>query len=266
MYIRLETEEYPYNLLKEVFSSRGADEEFEKLKQNPPPDLEEGLNRVLETINPKEKEAIYLRYRDKLTYREIGEMLQCSPRTIRRHLVKGCAKLYHPSRRRFIQYGLKRATSDILKREAEEALYDVVKTIASIQFARRANARYRKAIEDSKIGTGLGGSIYLTATMKKILISQGIYTVRDFMRTDLEELGKRCRIRSDVMTKFRALRNDYSDRIEDRVVLEPVYHSKDHSSFHENSCDDWFDKPCTSDDDGGEDNEQEKIERVYVHD
>lgn len=70
--------EYPYNLIADVFALDRND----KWKEcNIPEDLEKTTEFILENvlISQRNKEIIYARYKDNMTYIEIGEKFEISP-------------------------------------------------------------------------------------------------------------------------------------------------------------------------------------------
>lgn len=106
-------EGFPYNLWMEIF----GDMPEEPLVQ----DQVDGIFAALDTLTPREKDAILYCYRDGMTLEQAGRKFNISRERLRQIVAKGCRKLQHQSRRWLIEYGAEgwKAQSTYAKRKAE---------------------------------------------------------------------------------------------------------------------------------------------------
>lgn len=95
--------EYPENLLCAIFNKFSFDEigancDIETAKQR----MELKTNSLL----PREKEMLLLRFRQRLTYKEVGEKYGLCKERIRQIECKSLRKMRHPKRSKFILLGV----------------------------------------------------------------------------------------------------------------------------------------------------------------
>lgn len=91
------TEGFPYNLWMEVF----GEPPVEPLAD----DQVAGIYAALDTLTPREKDAILIYYRDGMTLERAGRKLNITRERVRQVIAKGCRKLCHQSRRLLFEYG-----------------------------------------------------------------------------------------------------------------------------------------------------------------
>lgn len=106
-------EGFPYNLWMKIF----GDMPEEPLVQ----DQVDGIFAALDTLTPREKDAILYCYRDGMTLEQAGRKFNITRERLRQIVAKGCRKLRHQSRRWLIEYGAEgwKAQSTYAKRKAE---------------------------------------------------------------------------------------------------------------------------------------------------
>ena len=112
---------WPYNLIESIYMTEGnADVEFD----------EDGLEEAISTLQPRETEAINLRFREELSLSSVATALGLSTERARQVIAKACRKLRHPARMKIIRYGSKNAEKmkELVERERaiqkkEEELY-----------------------------------------------------------------------------------------------------------------------------------------------
>lgn len=94
---------YPYNVIKEVLM-------YENISiSDISEDMVEGYYYALTTLpkNQQGQEIVELKFKERMTYSEIGEKLGENRDTISRYKNKAFRQLRHPSRSKYIKYGLK---------------------------------------------------------------------------------------------------------------------------------------------------------------
>lgn len=90
---------YPLNLINAVSGERLVEREL-------PADAPKGLEYALEELQDQRMaETLRLRFRDRLTYREIGERYGLTAQSVRQIADKGLRRLRHPSRYYYIRHG-----------------------------------------------------------------------------------------------------------------------------------------------------------------
>lgn len=106
-------EGFPYNLWMEIF----GDMPEEPIAQ----DQVDGIFAALDTLTPREKDAILYYYRDGMTLEQAARKFNITRERLRQIVAKGCRKLRHQSRRWLIEYGAEgwKAQSTYAKRKAE---------------------------------------------------------------------------------------------------------------------------------------------------
>ena len=90
---------WPYNLLDDIFR-----EPFDHLMSD---DEMDGLMESIKSLTPKEQMAIDNYYRKGMLLDEVGAAFGVKRERARQIIAKGVRKLRHPSRAKFIKYGLK---------------------------------------------------------------------------------------------------------------------------------------------------------------
>ena len=93
------TKDYPLNLLDVL-----AGEEWE---HDIPVDFEGSLAYVLATLTKREQNVIIQRFKECRTYEDIGKDYNITRERIRQLEAKGLRKLRHPTRMKFLKYGIK---------------------------------------------------------------------------------------------------------------------------------------------------------------
>ena len=84
--------DYPVNLLKDLFMCK-------QLPDNTADGFETTLQSVLDEIPERHKTALLRRYKDQMTFREVGNALGVSPQRAVQLVCRGLSMLAHPKRR-----------------------------------------------------------------------------------------------------------------------------------------------------------------------
>lgn len=100
---------YPDNLLYDIF---GGDWEYPR-----PADFDGSLEYVLHLLTERERRILGFRYKEGLTYEEIGKRECVTRERIRQINAKALRKLHHPGRLGYLKYGV----SGVIARETESA-------------------------------------------------------------------------------------------------------------------------------------------------
>ena len=100
---------YPDNLLYDIF---GGEWEFPR-----PGDFDGSLEYVLRTLTERERLVLDFRYKDGLTFEEIGKRECVTRERIRQIHAKSLRKLRHPERLNYLKYGV----SGVIVRQTENA-------------------------------------------------------------------------------------------------------------------------------------------------
>ena len=100
---------YPDNLLYALFD---RDWEYPR-----PTDFDGSLEYVLHSLTERERRVLDFRYKDGLTYEEIGKRECVTRERIRQINAKSIRKLRHPGRLNYLKYGI----SGVIARQTESA-------------------------------------------------------------------------------------------------------------------------------------------------
>ena len=100
---------YPDNLLYDIFCGEW---EFPR-----PGDFDGSLEYVLHTLTERERRVLDFRYKDGLTFEEIGKRFCVTRERIRQIHAKSLRKLRHPGRLNYLKYGV----SGVVARKTESA-------------------------------------------------------------------------------------------------------------------------------------------------
>lgn len=100
---------YPDNLLYDIF---GGEWEFPR-----PADFDGSLEYVLHTLTERERRVLDFRYKDGLTFEEIGKRECVTRERIRQIHAKSLRKLRRPERLYYLKYGV----SGVIRRKSESA-------------------------------------------------------------------------------------------------------------------------------------------------
>ena len=100
---------YPENLLYDIF---GGEWEYPR-----PGDFDGSLEYVLHTLTERERRVLDFRYKEGLTYEEIGKRFCVTRERIRQIHAKSFRKLRHPRRLNYLKYGV----SGVIARKTESA-------------------------------------------------------------------------------------------------------------------------------------------------
>ena len=103
------THPYPDNLLYDIF---GGEWEFPR-----PSDFDGSLEYVLHSLAERERRVLDFRYKDGLTFEEIGKRFCVTRERIRQIHAKALRKLRHPGRLNYLKYGV----SGVIDRKTENA-------------------------------------------------------------------------------------------------------------------------------------------------
>lgn len=100
---------YPDNLLYDIF---GGEWEYPR-----PADFDGSLEYVLHLLTERERRVLDFRYKDGLTFEEIGNHFCVTRERIRQIHAKSFRKLRHPGRLNYLKYGV----SGVIARQTESA-------------------------------------------------------------------------------------------------------------------------------------------------
>ena len=100
---------YPENLLYDIF---GGEWEYPR-----PADFDGSLEYVLHSLTERERRILDFRYKDGLTFEEIGKRFCVTRERIRQIHAKALRKLRHPGRLNYLKYGI----SGVIARQTESA-------------------------------------------------------------------------------------------------------------------------------------------------
>ena len=103
------TKNYPDNLLYDIF---GCEWEFPL-----PADFDGSLEYVLHSLTERERRVLDFRYKDGLTFEEIGKRFCVTRERIRQIYIRALIKLRNPGRLNYLKYGI----SGVIARKTESA-------------------------------------------------------------------------------------------------------------------------------------------------
>lgn len=102
--------EFPLGLLDDLFGDPNAVPEL-------PPDFDGSLAYVMSTLDYRTTECILMRYQNHMTFADIALNFGVTRSRVQQIVARGMRKLRHPSRLRFIKYGV----AEVLRRETARA-------------------------------------------------------------------------------------------------------------------------------------------------
>lgn len=141
---------YPYNLIENVNISYTPKEELELILENGMSDDQmDGFNFILEkNFDERTLKLIEYRYKDKLTYREIGDKVNLTDSRVREIIVKVLRRFRHPESIRILKYGLKGYEEFLEERARKEEEKLAGSYITEREFGTRIhNALFRAGIK-----------------------------------------------------------------------------------------------------------------------
>lgn len=103
--------EFPRNIFESIYGRRG-DQDFVVSRE-----MYAGLVVALSMLTEKEEKILYLRFKDKMSYKEIGAIYNLSSDRIRQIVEKALRRLRHPARSRYFHYGIE----GVIEKEVEKA-------------------------------------------------------------------------------------------------------------------------------------------------
>ena len=174
---------YPYNLLEEIFGDI-SDMEI-------PADILESLDYALSTLAENEEKILRMRCQEGKTYREIGEIFHLSTSRIQQITARSKRKLRHPSRTKYLKFGIAEIEKRKTKIDPATAIEDLnlsyrafnclkragintVKDIICMGSTELANIRNLGKISYHEVVSALGQSgISLESTQTKIIGRSG---------------------------------------------------------------------------------------------
>lgn len=183
--------EWPSNLIYDIF---GDDE----LCKNPPKDIMPSIEYALFQLgisrDPRYVEFIRLRYKDKLSYNEIGMCVNLTTETIRKHMLKAIRYFRSPKISGYIKYGIE----GFIKHQIKE----------TIRFSYQQG--YHNGVNDCKDNNSDPDFI-------KVLLSQ------DILHLDLSVRAYHCLKRRGVCTVQDILKFDKDDLLRTRNMGIKTY-------------------------------------------
>ena len=110
-------DEYPINLLKTIASEQTR---FEFNADEITEDKLDGLNHIISSLTEREQQILQLRYQERKTLREIGEIIGVTLERIRGQEHRAIYKLATPPRLGYIKYGKVAYEKLIAEKKAEK--------------------------------------------------------------------------------------------------------------------------------------------------
>lgn len=98
-----EVKEYPENLLCAIMGERNIDEIGFNADMSI---IKERLEKMLDTLFPREKDALLFRFRDNMTQLQVGDIFGVTRERAHQIEAKALRKLRHPTKRSFIRDGI----------------------------------------------------------------------------------------------------------------------------------------------------------------
>lgn len=151
-------------LYKDVFGENVFNDGYCK-----PEDFLDSISCVYNTLNPKEQEAMKMRYEGEMTFLEIGDWFDVSRERARQIIGKSLRKLKHPMRKEILQFGKMKVEEERKKKEEE------AKRIADE--VRKEEERRLKEME--KDGTASVQRYGLSVRAINVLGRAGLFTKGD---------------------------------------------------------------------------------------
>ena len=99
--------DYPNNIFEYFVVYHGCTSEtiINLMNNQLTEDQRKGFDYVLSSLDHYDKEIIELRFKEKKSLREIGDIYGKSSERIRQNLVKALRRIRHPERMKYIRYG-----------------------------------------------------------------------------------------------------------------------------------------------------------------
>lgn len=134
---------WPENLLRRIFK----DEDYDAWKNQIPPDFDKSLKYVLEeTLTEREIYILYSFFRDHIPMRFVGQRYGIQGERCRQINEKALRRIRHPSRLKYIKYGL----AEVERRQKEppkeipilqQSIEELDLSIKAFNCLKRANVR-----------------------------------------------------------------------------------------------------------------------------
>ena len=110
-------DEYPINLLKTIAKEQTR---FEFNADEITEDILDGLGHILSSLTEREQQILHLRYQERKTLREIGEIIGVTLERIKNQEHRAIYKLASPPRLGYIKYGKAAYEKLIAEKKAEK--------------------------------------------------------------------------------------------------------------------------------------------------
>ncbi len=176
---------WPESLYCAVFGEKNYDDM--------PHDVEETIERVLDTITPREKIVIIGRVKDESTLDELAEQFNLTRERIRQIEAKALRKLRYRDRAEMLKNGIM-VQAEIVKARKEEAEIESKRRVAELAVeAERRRERFSAVQERIRENDELNHPIEvldLTVRSYNCLTRNGIKTVQELADTTLEKLSR----------------------------------------------------------------------------
>lgn len=174
---------YPESCYRAVFGETGY--------LSLPSDAEDTLDYVLETLTQREADMFMLKFRDEMTYAEIGEIYGLTRERIRQLLVKVERKMRHPSRSKILQMGREAYLNAVVAENEEKKRLYIERITALeglIQTQDAEIAEYRDKLYSLDKQCMSIEVLDLSVRAWNCLTRAGITTIKDIL--DFEDLRK----------------------------------------------------------------------------
>lgn len=176
-------EEYPQNLLDAI-----AYEWEEEL----PADFPQTLAYVLAGLTGREQAVIEMRFKQCMTYEQVGREFNVTRERIRQIEAKALRKLRHPSRFYLIKRGVRGWVADVREAGRQEAMGEELKLVkdAVMQIANALKIDLNatsKIAADNPADIAIEG-LYLSVRSYNVLKRAGYNTLEDVSKLSFDEL------------------------------------------------------------------------------
>lgn len=134
--------EYPYNLVSDVIGSQ----HMEEWKAHEPPDILETIESILSRFSDRDERVMKYRYRDHLTYSQIGKLEGRTVERMRQVIARNIRQLKRSFNRNRIIYGNQLTPENEEEQRRRDKLIFYASVIVDKLAAKGAQERYDKSV------------------------------------------------------------------------------------------------------------------------